>query len=186
MSPCASSDLPGNTRGPRVAVETACPPIWSCSGWGLPCHRCYHRRGALLPHHFTLTSRNGRGIGGFFSAALSVGSRPPGVTWHPARWSPDFPPVSRTKRATAWPTPSREVYRKAVMQWLEFANLNRPPPPGPDRDPIDRAYFSWRQSSGPPGRPPDAAAALRPGSAAPAPARCARPRPGPGSDLRPG
>ena len=37
-------------RGPRQ-----CFPIWSCSGWGLPCHRCYHRRGALLPHHFTLT-----------------------------------------------------------------------------------------------------------------------------------
>ena len=32
-------------------------PIWSCSGWGLPCHLCYHRRGALLPHHFTLTCK---------------------------------------------------------------------------------------------------------------------------------
>ena len=31
-------------------------------------------------------------IGGVFSAALSVGSRPPGVTWHSALWSPDFPP----------------------------------------------------------------------------------------------
>ena len=30
-------------------------PIWSCSEWGLPCHLCYHRRGALLPHHFNLT-----------------------------------------------------------------------------------------------------------------------------------
>ncbi|VAW74190.1 hypothetical protein MNBD_GAMMA13-752 [hydrothermal vent metagenome] len=37
-------------RGPRQ-----CSPIWSCSGWGLPCHRCCQRRGALLPHHFTLT-----------------------------------------------------------------------------------------------------------------------------------
>ncbi len=36
-------------RGPR-----RCSPIWSCSGWGLPCHRCYQRRGALLPHLFTL------------------------------------------------------------------------------------------------------------------------------------
>ena len=31
-------------------------PIWSCSGWGLPCRHCYQQRGALLPHHFTLTS----------------------------------------------------------------------------------------------------------------------------------
>ena len=30
-------------------------PIWSCSEWGLPCHLCCHRRGALLPHHFNLT-----------------------------------------------------------------------------------------------------------------------------------
>ena len=37
-------------------------PIWSCSGWGLPCHRCCHRRGALLPHHFTLTARRRRYI----------------------------------------------------------------------------------------------------------------------------
>ena len=31
-------------------------------------------------------------VGGLLSAALVVGSRPPGVTWHPAHWSPDFPP----------------------------------------------------------------------------------------------
>src|SRR5690606_32110985 len=29
-----------------------------------------------------------------FSVALSVGSRLPGVTWHSALWSPDFPPPS--------------------------------------------------------------------------------------------
>ena len=34
-------------------------PIWSCSVWGLPCRRHYCRRGALLPHLFTLT-RTGR------------------------------------------------------------------------------------------------------------------------------
>ncbi len=31
-------------------------------------------------------------LGGFFSVALSVGSRPPGVTWRRTLWSPDFPP----------------------------------------------------------------------------------------------
>jgi len=34
-------------------------PIWSCSEWGLPCHLCCHRRGALLPHHFNLTGPAG-------------------------------------------------------------------------------------------------------------------------------
>ena len=33
-------------------------------------------------------------LGGVFSVALSVGSRPPGVTWRRAIWSPDFPPHS--------------------------------------------------------------------------------------------
>ncbi len=32
-------------------------PIWPCSEWGLPCHECYHPRGELLPHPFTLTSQ---------------------------------------------------------------------------------------------------------------------------------
>ncbi len=49
---------------------------------------CYQPRGALLPHHFTLT---GLSSGGMLSVALAVGSRLPGVTWRPALWSPDFP-----------------------------------------------------------------------------------------------
>ena len=51
---------------------------------------CCHRCGALLPHPFTLTGYRSS-LGGLLSAALSVGSHPPGVTWHSARWSPDFP-----------------------------------------------------------------------------------------------
>jgi len=37
-------------REPRL-----CSPIWSCSGWGLPCHPRYRARGELLPRHFNLT-----------------------------------------------------------------------------------------------------------------------------------
>lgn len=51
-----------------------------------------------------------RAIGGLLSAALVVGSRRPGVTWHPALWSPDFPPFYRHnagKTAIAWLTPRR-------------------------------------------------------------------------------
>jgi hypothetical protein len=70
-------------------------PIWPCSRWGLPCRPCYQGRGALLPHRFTLTGHYGfrcSSLGGLLSVALSVGSRPPGVTWHLIRRSPDFPP----------------------------------------------------------------------------------------------
>ena len=69
---------------------------------------CCHRRGALLPHRFTLTGHDplpGSDLGGLFSVALSVGSRPPGVTWHVIRGSPDFPPrPNRWNAAIARPT----------------------------------------------------------------------------------
>ena len=51
LLPGASSDLPG-AQARRAAAS---PPIWSCSAWGLPCRPGCPRRGALLPHHFTLT-----------------------------------------------------------------------------------------------------------------------------------
>jgi len=37
-------------------------------------------------------------IGGIFSAALSVGSHRPAVSWHPALWCPDFPPKPKLPR----------------------------------------------------------------------------------------
>lgn len=91
-SPLASSNLPVSNAG-----DASWKPIWSCSEWGLPCHCCYQQCGALLPHPFTLTCIRERIIGGLLSAALSVGLRPPGVTWHSTFWSPDFPlPRSHT------------------------------------------------------------------------------------------
>ena len=50
---CVTAGLKRPTREPCGPHERS--PIWSCSGWGLPCHACYQPRGALLPHHFTLT-----------------------------------------------------------------------------------------------------------------------------------
>jgi len=78
-------------RGPRV-----CSPIWSCSGWGLPCHEVLPpvRCALTAPFHPYLILP-GEAIGGLLSAALAVGSRRPGVTWHPAHRSPDFPPRQR-------------------------------------------------------------------------------------------
>src|SRR5271154_3428453 len=88
------------TAGRRYAVGSAfafanalsepgqlSPPIWSCTSRGLPCPRCCHRGGGLLPHLFTLTRRphhsrcpegfpssyhRVRFAGGIFSVALSV------------------------------------------------------------------------------------------------------------------
>ena len=52
-----SSNLPGSRVGHTSPLEVAWIPIWSCSERGLPCHDCCQSRGALLPHHFTLTLR---------------------------------------------------------------------------------------------------------------------------------
>ncbi len=90
------------TRGQRE--PRYCPPIWPCSGWGLPCHLRYRKRGALLPHLFTLTGAGLRPrLGGLFSVALSMISRSPAVNRHPALWSPDFP----LRRHTAQRLPSQ-------------------------------------------------------------------------------
>ncbi len=69
--------------GPRPEGRGRAAPTWSCSRWGLPCRRRYRRRGALLPHPFTLT-RHPRGdpAGGLLSVALSLGLLPPGITRH--------------------------------------------------------------------------------------------------------
>jgi len=81
-----------HVRAARRTPECACSPIWPCSGWGLPCHALLPgvRCALTAPFHPYLYPAS-RAIGGIFSAALSVGSRPPGVTWHPALRSPDFP-----------------------------------------------------------------------------------------------
>ena len=75
------------THLPRALRPRRAAPIRSCSRWGLPCRRRCRRRGALLPHPFTLTRQPrrrgaGAGTGGLLSVALSLGSPPPGVTRH--------------------------------------------------------------------------------------------------------
>jgi hypothetical protein len=89
-SPRTSSDLPGSTCGPHARpgsrrTRTACSPIWSCSGRGLPCHRVLPPARCALTapfHPYRSRPRMARDLGGLLSVALSVGSRPPGVTWH--------------------------------------------------------------------------------------------------------
>ena len=48
--------------------------------------------GAVRSYRTISTLPVPKDFGGIFSVALSVGSRRPGVTWHSALWSPDFPP----------------------------------------------------------------------------------------------
>ena len=100
-SPRASCDLPGSGAG------HACrSPIWSCSGWGLPCHRCCHRRGALLPHLFTLT-RARRAVCFLWHCPWARAPQAlPGTLPCGAR---TFLPAARCGAAAARPTPAAPV-----------------------------------------------------------------------------
>jgi len=103
----ATLEQPTRTRrGPRHGV-----PIWPCSRWGLPC-RPVARLAVRSYRTISPLPRAPRGaVRRYLSVALSVGSRRPGVTWHRALWSPDFPRHPRKGDATAWPTPPPASYR---------------------------------------------------------------------------
>ena len=75
-----SSNLPAPNAGRAIRG-----PIWSCFGWSLPCHGLLPAARCALtaPFHPYLIPL-AWAIGGLLSVALVVGSRPPGVTWHPA------------------------------------------------------------------------------------------------------
>ncbi len=85
-SPLTSSDLPESSAGHANGFL-----------FGLAPSGVYHRRRLLpaarcaltAPFHPYPTSLSHSG--GLLSAALSVGSHPPGVTWRSTLWSPDFP-----------------------------------------------------------------------------------------------
>ena len=68
---------------------TLSPPYLALlqAGFTMPCLLPATRCALTAPFHpYPAT-----GPGGILSVALSVGSRRPGITWHPALWSPDFP-----------------------------------------------------------------------------------------------
>ena len=93
----------GNTIGPITGHAV---PIRSCSRWGLPCRLRRRRRGALLPHPFTLA-------GAFAPAVCFLRHYPwsrlrralPGTVFP---WSPDFPPPGnpRSSHPAVWPRDS--------------------------------------------------------------------------------
>ena len=96
--PGASSNLPGRQDPDRSRDCSRAVPIRSCSRWGLPCRRRCRRRGALLPHPFTLAATirdvpRRSALCGTFPEASPVRARPRRTlsgTVDP--WSPDFPP----------------------------------------------------------------------------------------------
>ncbi len=87
-------DLPGTVRRSGRDEPPLPFPMWSCSGWGLPCGPAFARtRWALTPpfHPYPPASRKAvRFLWHFPSPEIDTGL-PALTTGHPALWSPDFP-----------------------------------------------------------------------------------------------
>ena len=103
---------PGGGTGMVPAFEgrpsALAAPIRSCSRWGFPCRPCRQDRGALLPHHFTLTlpARAARAVCFLWHFPWGRPRRPLAGTAFP--WSPDFPPppgnpAAAAVRPSGWP-----------------------------------------------------------------------------------
>ena len=111
-SPRTSSDLPGShvwaTRAAQIRRPVPPAPLFGLAPGGV-CRaaECCHRRGALLPHPFTLTGPLCRGLRRFAFCCTFRGLAPPRRYLAPCPGSPDFPP--RLRAAIAWLTPARMV-----------------------------------------------------------------------------
>ena len=94
-SPRTSSDLPESGAGLTIGFLFGLAPGGVCPAVRVATNavRSYHTISPLPTRHPKMS------VGGIFSVALSVGSRRPGVTWHPALWSPDFSSILHR-----WPT----------------------------------------------------------------------------------
>ena len=122
-SPCTSSGLPGNARWPRTAAFAACFPIWPCSGRGFQCRRRYRRRGALLPHLFTLAVVLPHAWAVYFLLHFPWARAPqalPGAVPYGARTFLCL----LAKTAIAWPTPATNIKGPAAglksIRWAPF------------------------------------------------------------------
>ncbi len=113
LSPTASSNLPGNPLGTGGGRSIATPllgplrfartPLFGLAPGGVyRAANCYQSRGALLPHHFTLTGRGRR----YIFCGTFHGLTPPRRYLAPCPKEPGLSSVTQRVTAIAWPTPA--------------------------------------------------------------------------------
>ena len=110
---------------PRTGMPAA--PTWSCSRWGFPCRRRCRRRGALLPHRFTLAARpvfrDGPAV--YFLWHFPWGRPRRALPGTVPPWSPDFPPSAQRRRAAIRPSGWDHLGRRATS--VKPGSANRRP-----------------------------------------------------------
>ena len=120
-SPNASCDRPERRREgpPGISDRSGMPaaPTWSCSRWGFPCRRRCRRRGALLPHRFTLAARPAcrDGLAVYFLWHFPWGRPRRALPGTVPPWSPDFPLPAQPRKAAIRPSGQGNVGRCAAF-----------------------------------------------------------------------
>ena len=111
--PRASSSLPGTVNGPEAVRGAGRPSSLVGLAPGGVCPAPVVAAGAVRSYRTVspLPVLPAGAIGGLFSVALSVASRPPAVSRHPALWSSDFP-----RRPQGAPRPSLASRTRLVNQ----------------------------------------------------------------------
>ena len=137
-SPAASCGQPGGRAGGGSAgLGPHGPPMRPCSRWGLPCRRRCRRRGALLPHRFTLAGADAPAVCSLWrfpwGRACPLPRRALPGTVPP--WSPDFPHPGRARARPSGHPPDRARQPappgQAPRASAASASIRREPPPQP-------------------------------------------------------
>ena len=105
--PLGPASRQGSSSAPGDGSSQPIVPLFGLAPSGVyrAVRRCPRTRWALTPPFHPYHAHLAMPFGGLLSVALAVGSRRPGVTWHSALWSPDFPRRDRVATRLSWPTP---------------------------------------------------------------------------------
>ncbi len=125
-SPTASSNLPGSPLGTGGADKPHTPLFGLAPGGVYRAASCYQSRGALLPHHFTLTGQSPEDdVRRYIFCGTFHGLTPPRRYLAPCPKEPGLSSVSRRRTAIVWPTPALSGVNSTAKRTPQERHLRR-------------------------------------------------------------